>query len=181
MSNALKWLRTHRVAVLKGGWSRERTISLKTGAAVEQALKRLGISFQAIDVDKNILRTLQRRRVQFAYIALHGEFGEDGALQCILDFLKIPYTGSGPLASGLAMDKNLSKKLFVQHNVPTAPWVCVDKKNNDQQNRARDHILSGVCETGRPGFRHRRGLGEKCERVDQSVESVFQNIRPRAD
>jgi D-alanine-D-alanine ligase len=128
LKNALAWLRSHRVAVLKGGWSRERAISLKTGASVEQALKRLKVPFQSIDVDKNILVALRRRRVQFAFIALHGEFGEDGALQCLLDFLKIPYTGSGPLASGVAMDKNLSKKLFVQHKLPTMGWVCVENK-----------------------------------------------------
>lgn len=131
--NALTWLRTHRVAVLKGGWSRERPISLKTGTAIEQSLTRQRIPFQTIDVDERILVTLQRRRVQFAYLALHGAFGEDGALQCILDFLKIPYTGSGPLASGLAMDKNLSKKLFLQHNVPTAAWLCVDKKTDREK------------------------------------------------
>ncbi len=126
---ALRWLRSHRVAVLKGGWSRERAISLKTGASVEQALKRLGVKFQSIDVNKNIISTLQKRRIQFAVIALHGTFGEDGALQCILDFLKIPYTGSGPLSSALAMDKNISKTLFVQHGVATPPWICIDKKN----------------------------------------------------
>jgi D-alanine-D-alanine ligase len=118
------------VAVLKGGWSRERSISLKTGAAVEQALKRLGVKFRSIDVNQNILAVLDRRRVQFAFIALHGAFGEDGALQCILDFLKIPYTGSGPLASGIAMDKHMSKTLFARHRVPTAPWICIEKKSD---------------------------------------------------
>ncbi len=176
----VKWLRTHRVAVLKGGWSRERSISLKTGAAVEQALKRLRIPFLSIDVDKNILRTLQRRKVQFAYIALHGEFGEDGALQCILDFLKIPYTGSGPARERPRDGQESIEKII--RAAPSADSAVGVRRQKDRhpQSRTRDHILSRVRETGGPRFGDRRGLRKKRRRARRRAEGEFQNIRPRA-
>ncbi len=130
MKSALNWLRRHRVAVLKGGWSRERPISLKTGLAVEQAFTRLRVRVQSIDVGRNITNQLRKQRVQFAFIALHGAFGEDGGIQTLLESLKIPYTGSGPLASSIAMDKILSKKIFVESGVPTAPWKTLSNRES---------------------------------------------------
>src|SRR4051812_37835289 len=93
--NTLAWLKKMRVAVLKGGWSKERAISLKTGAAVEGAFRRLGVRAAGIDVKPTIARDLSTRRIQFCFIALHGPFGEDGRLQGALDLLDISYTGSG--------------------------------------------------------------------------------------
>lgn len=123
--NQISWLRSRRVAVLKGGWSRERPISLKTGAAVEVAFHRLKIPFFSIDVNRSIFSVLAKKKIQFAFIALHGEFGEDGGIQSGLEAMKIPYTGSGPVASGIAMDKDLSKKIFRQAGVPTPEWTIV--------------------------------------------------------
>ncbi len=126
--NALvAWLKKRRVALLKGGWSSERLISLKTGAAVENSFKRLGVRFMSIDVKPRVAHALQRKKIQFCFNALHGPFGEDGRLQAILDTLKIPYTGSGAVASAVAMDKDLSKKLFVAAGVPTDLWMTLSK------------------------------------------------------
>src|SRR5689334_22402681 len=119
MKNVLAWLKGRRVAVLKGGWSRERSISLKTGAAIEASLKRLGIKPISIDVKPSIAADLLKKNVDFAYIALHGEFGEDGGVQTTLDLINIPYTGSGAASSALAMDKILSKKAFAAKKIPT--------------------------------------------------------------
>jgi D-alanine-D-alanine ligase len=120
-------LKGKRVAVLKGGWSRERSVSLRTGAAVEAALRKLGVSVLSVDVDRNVLLRLSRLRPDLAFIALHGAFGEDGRVQSGLEILGIPYTGSGPTASALAMDKAASKRLFEHAGVPTPAWALVDK------------------------------------------------------
>ena len=102
------------VAVLMGGWSAERAVSLVSGAAVAQALKRLGWQVTAIDVQRDMgaLMTRLYPRPDAVFNALHGRFGEDGCVQGLLDILGIPYTHSGRLASALAMDKPMAKRLF---------------------------------------------------------------------
>lgn len=127
MNKTLGWLKNHRIAVLKGGWSRERPISLLTGAAVEKAFAVMGVKTLNIDVRRDIASRLAKIRPDFCFIALHGTFGEDGQVQSLLERMKIRYTGSGPLGSSLAMDKNISKRLFIDHNVPTAPWILLEK------------------------------------------------------
>ncbi len=125
------YLKKKRLAVLLGGWSRERPVSLQTGAAVLTSFKRLAIPAAAVDVKPDIDRVLAKRKFQFCFIALHGTFGEDGGIQSFLEVLKIPYTGSGPLASARAMDKDLSKKVFRRHRVPTPPWLVIAKDDFD--------------------------------------------------
>ncbi len=102
-----------------GGMSSERDISLKTGNAILQAL--LGKHYEAIgiDVDRSVADTLEKAAVDIGFIALHGVLGEDGAIQGLLEIMGIPYTGSGVLASALAMNKVASKKLFCYHRLPT--------------------------------------------------------------
>lgn len=123
----LRTLKGKRVAVLKGGWSRERAVSLRTGAAVEAALRKLGIAVVPIDVDRNVLVRLSRLRPDLAFIALHGAFGEDGRIQSGLEIVGIPYTGSGPTASALAMDKAASKRIFENAAIPTPEWALVER------------------------------------------------------
>ena len=127
----LRKLKGKRVAVLKGGWSRERSVSLRTGAAVEAALRRVGIAVISIDVDRNVLGRLSRLRPDLAFVALHGAFGEDGRVQSGLEILGIPYTGSGPTASALAMDKAASKRLFEDAGVSTPEWALVDRSDRE--------------------------------------------------
>jgi len=104
--------RLGRVAVLYGGTSAEREISLRSGAAVVTALQQAGISVVAVDVGENPLQQLQQLDVDRAFIALHGTGGEDGKIQALLEWLKIPYTGSGIAASALCMDKLRTKQLW---------------------------------------------------------------------
>src|SRR5262245_47456221 len=94
-----------RVAVLYGGKSAEREVSLKSGAMVLQALQSAGVDAFGIDVGDDLLQRLQAERIDRAFIILHGRGGEDGSMQGLLECLDIPYTGSGILASALAMDK----------------------------------------------------------------------------
>jgi D-alanine-D-alanine ligase len=116
-----------RVGVLMGGTSAEREVSLKSGTAVHNVLKTAGYNTVAIDVGSDICSALATARVEIAFLALHGGYGEDGSIQGMLEVLGIPYTGSGVLSSALAMDKEASKKVFLYHNVPVPPFEVFRK------------------------------------------------------
>ena len=116
-----------RVAVLKGGPSLEREVSLRSGTNVELALARLGHEVIPIEADQHLVRTLRETRPDVAFIALHGRGGEDGTVQEILEILQIPYTGSGVLASERAMDKVVSKALFRNAGVPVPHGYAFNK------------------------------------------------------
>ena len=109
------------VAVLKGGRSLEREVSLRSGANAEAALRRLGHDVLAVDVDQHLVRGLREARPEAAFIALHGKGGEDGTVQELLEILEIPYTGPGVLACERAMDKVVAKAYFAAAGVPTPP------------------------------------------------------------
>ncbi len=104
---------------MMGGLSREREISLKTGKAILRALAEKGYAVIPIDVGNDIAEKLIKEKIEYAFLALHGRFGEDGTIQGMLELMKIPYTGSGVLASALAMDKIMSKKFFLCGKIPT--------------------------------------------------------------
>jgi D-alanine-D-alanine ligase len=112
-----------KIAVLMGGRSLEREVSLRSGERVFRALEQLGYRPLALDVTPELVDTLRRERPDAVYIALHGKFGEDGTVQEALEFLNVPYTGPGVTASALAWDKSLSKRLFAEAGVPTPAWV----------------------------------------------------------
>lgn len=106
-----------------GGGSAEREISLRSGTAVFNALKTLNYDVVSIDAGPDICETLRRNKIEIAFLALHGGYGEDGSIQGLLEVNGISYTGSGVLASALAMDKEASKKIFLYHNIPAPPYV----------------------------------------------------------
>lgn len=113
-----------KIGVLMGGLSAEREVSLKSGAAVHQALVAQGFNALAIDVGRDLADVLKREKVEAAFIALHGRYGEDGCVQGLLELMQIPYTGSGVLASALAMHKLYSKQTFAASGILTAPFCC---------------------------------------------------------
>ncbi len=108
-----------RIGVLLGGKSAEREISLKTGQAVVAALLERGYEVSAIDVADNLPEQLSLAKIEVAFVALHGRYGEDGRVQGLLEMLQIPYTGSGVLASSVAIDKVVTKQLLLYHQLPT--------------------------------------------------------------
>jgi D-alanine-D-alanine ligase len=112
-----------KIAVLAGGISAEREVSLRSGQAVYKALKDRGYDVILIDTAEDLYHSLTDGRVEIAFIALHGGYGENGAVQGMLEVMGIPYTGSGVLASALAMDKEASKKVFTYHGIPVPPFV----------------------------------------------------------
>jgi len=105
-----------------GGLSREREISLRSGAGCLAALQSLGYDAVGIDVDREVAEKLRNEGVQVAFLALHGKYGEDGSIQGLLEMMDIPYTGSRVLASATAMNKVRTKQIAVFHGVPTAPF-----------------------------------------------------------
>lgn len=115
---------SNKIGVLMGGLSAEREVSLKSGAAVHKALQSQGYDAVAIDVGRDLAEVLKREQIRTAFIALHGRYGEDGCVQGLLELLQIPYTGSGVLASALAMHKLYSKQTFASSGILTAPFCC---------------------------------------------------------
>ena len=116
-----------KVAVLMGGKSAEREVSLKSGSMVLNALRKKGVDAHPFDPKERDLQDLLKERYARVFIALHGRFGEDGTVQGVLEWLGIPYTGSGVLASALAMDKVRTKRLWMAEGLPTAPYEVLGK------------------------------------------------------
>ncbi len=116
-----------KVAVLKGGRSLERQVSLRSGARVEDALRRLGHEVVAIDVGPDVVTRLTACRPEVAFIALHGRDGEDGTIQELLDVLGIPHTGSGVSACIRAADKVLAKHAMRDRGIPTPDFYAFDR------------------------------------------------------
>ena len=114
-----------RVGLLYGGTSSEREVSLMSGEAVHQALLNLGVDVVAIDAGDNLLQSLPGYQLDRVFIALHGPGGEDGTLQGALEYLNLPYTGSGVLASALAMDKLRCKQMWQGIGLPTTDFVLL--------------------------------------------------------
>jgi D-alanine-D-alanine ligase len=116
-----------RVAVLKGGSSLERQVSLRSGARVEDALERLGHEVVPVDVGADLIERLRGARPDAAFVAMHGRDGEDGTVQELLEILGIPYTGSGVLACTRTMDKVLTKHLLVDAGLPTPEFFSFNE------------------------------------------------------
>jgi D-alanine-D-alanine ligase len=115
-----------RVAVVMGGPSNEREISISSGQGVVAALERLGYETQSLDFDDRFVRALEALAPDAVFNALHGPGGEDGTIQGILDWMRVPYTGSDLRSCALAMDKHLTKKLLSAEGLPTPAWDTFD-------------------------------------------------------
>jgi D-alanine-D-alanine ligase len=114
-----------KIGVLLGGLSGERDVSIRSGEAIVAALVERGHDAVPVFVDRDIDLVLRQMRIDVAFLALHGRYGEDGCIQGLLEVLGIPYTGSGVLASALAMNKAKTKEILRLHNLPTAPGYVI--------------------------------------------------------
>ena len=139
-----------RVAVLYGGSSSEREISLLTGTAVHAALQRRGVAAQLFDPGTQPLADLLSERIERVWIALHGPGGEDGTVQGALEFLGIPYTGSGVLGSAIGMDKLRTKRLAQAVGVPTADFVVL-RESADLELALEQLVLPLIVKPGSQG------------------------------
>lgn len=144
-------MKNRTIGVLMGGLSSEREVSLRSGEAALAALRGRGYQAQPIYVDRDLDRVLRQTRIDVAFIALHGRYGEDGCVQGLLETLGIPYTGSGVLASALAMHKVKAKELFRLHNLPTPPYYVADAADDDLLGRHGDFGFPCVVKPAREG------------------------------
>jgi len=120
-----------KIGIFLGGTSSERDISLKSGAAVAAVLIKKGFKIEEIDLQSEkpdiVEEIIRNHKIDIAFIAMHGRFGEDGGLQAILEGLKIPYVGSASFASMLAMNKIASRNIFKEYNIPVPPSISISK------------------------------------------------------
>ena len=138
-------LKKKKIGVLMGGLSPEREISLKTGQAILKGLSEKDFQAIGIDVDREIPARLVEERIEVAFIALHGPWGEDGTIQGLLEVMGIPYTGSGVLASALAMNKAMAKKIFLYHRLPTPEFQVVVSGTRSTVSIAPPLVVKPVC------------------------------------
>ena len=151
MKEILDKLRVKKIGVLCGGSSQEREVSLRTGDAVYKALVFLGLNVSKLDVDRDIALRLAKERIDLAFIALHGKLGEDGTIQGLLEIMGIPYTGSGVLASALALDKVYTKEVFSYHNLPMAKYKVLEKRVKTAGNILKELDYPVVVKPAREG------------------------------
>jgi D-alanine-D-alanine ligase len=127
--------KTRKIGILMGGLSAEREVSIKTGEAVYAALCDRGWDAYRIFVDRDVDLVLRQLRIDVAFLALHGRYGEDGCVQGLLEMMSIPYTGSGVAASAIAMDKVRVKQLLQLSNLPTPPSYLAEPDREDAHER----------------------------------------------
>ena len=161
-----------KVGVLFGGNSSEREISLLTGGAIAQALSNQGVDCVAIDLKDQSLEEISAANIDRAFIALHGPGGEDGTLQGALEYLGIPYTGSGVMASALAMDKLRCKQIWKGINLPTSDFVSLDNDTDWQQ--AIDSlggclVVKPACEGSSVGM----SIAESAQELKQAWQLAY--------
>lgn len=163
-----------KIAVLYGGLSNEREVSLRSGKNVYEALIRLGYkNAKLIDVDENIAQTLKNGKYDYAYNALHGKYGEDGCIQGILEILKIPYTGCGTMASAVCMNKEYTKRMLQNSGVPLIKSVFI-KQGESPEEKIKDLkfplMLKPVCEGSSIGMYKVSNITEFKECYQKSLE-----------
>ncbi|MEI7369737.1 D-alanine--D-alanine ligase [Pectobacterium colocasium] len=139
---------TEKVAVLLGGTSAEREVSLLSGQAVLAGLKEAGINAHAVDTRDVSVTKLKEEGFTNVFIALHGRGGEDGTLQGVLEFLGLPYTGSGVMASALTMDKLRTKQVWQAVGLPVSPYVALDRRQYSEM--AANALLAKFTHLGLP-------------------------------
>lgn len=144
-------LKLQRIGVLMGGLSGEREVSLRTGRAVLAALEEKGYRVAAIDAGRDLALRLLEAQIDVAFVALHGRYGEDGTVQGLLELMGIPYTGSGVLASSLAMDKRMTKRLLEQAGIPVAEGEVFCAGDDLEDFVARERRYPVVAKPNREG------------------------------
>jgi len=163
-----------RIGVLFGGPSSERDISIISGNAVYDSLFKEGLDVVKMDIkDADSLKeSVLTSNIDVAFIALHGKFGEDGQVQSILEDLDIPYTGSNPYASKLALDKVLSKEIFKKNNIPTPGYAAL-KKGQDYKTVVDRFSFPFVVKPSNGGSSIGISLVEKPDDIKKAIDNAF--------
>ncbi|MCK5595758.1 D-alanine--D-alanine ligase, partial [bacterium] len=164
-------MKNRRIAVLMGGPSSEREISLKSGNCVLKALKAAQMNAAAFDVNRELPSKLIKEKIDIVFIALHGKPGEDGTIQGMLDILDIPYTGSGVLASSLSMDKIASKHLFQVAGILTPEFRIMTKDKSYIANPLRNFPI--VVKPSTEGSTIGISIVRKKDEFKKALETAF--------
>ncbi|TCS84116.1 D-alanine--D-alanine ligase family protein [Tepidibacillus fermentans] len=161
------------IAVIYGGKSKEREVSLRSGKGVANALRRKGCNVKEIDfVSSNFIRELHD--IDVVYLALHGRYGEDGKIQGLLDILEIPYVGSGVLASALAMDKAKAKRIFDYAGIRTAKDLVLKKEQSIELKQIEEEFgYPLVVKPNQEGSTIGLSIVKKREELEEAIENAF--------
>jgi D-alanine-D-alanine ligase len=165
-------MKNKKIGVLMGGLSAEREVSLKSGAAVHKALLARGYNAVAVDVGRDLAARLADEKIEVAFVCLHGRYGEDGAVQGLLELMGIPYTGSGVLASALAMDKVFAKKIFAANGLTITPYA-VFRKGETPDLSTLPFGFPVVVKPSREGSSVGVSIVKKVEDLPMALESAF--------
>lgn len=164
------------VAVVMGGPSAEREVSLNTGAAIANALREFGYTnVVEIDLDpRNLEKQLAECKAEVVFNAVHGIYGEDGRLQTLLEILNMPYTGSGMIASVVCMDKVLTKRMLRDAGVPTPDCLIINKKENGIKEKIMQHFsLPVVIKPASQGSSIGVEIVKDITQLDEALENAF--------
>ena len=161
-----------RVGVIMGGISAEREVSLRTGAAIVKALEERDYQVVAIDADKTLPARLVEEKVDVAFLAVHGRYGEDGTIQGLLEMMQIPYTGSGVLASALAIDKAVAKRMVRQDGVVTPEATLVDETSDIDAFVAECELFPLVVKPVREGSTLGIAIAKDGDELKQAIEQA---------
>lgn len=163
-----------KVAVLLGGRSAERQVSLATGEAIYGALVRLGHEAVKIDVNGSVCEDLKKVRPDVAFIALHGRYGEDGTIQGLLELLEIPYPGSGVMASAVAIDKVMTKRVWREEGIPVAPDIVVERGEAPTPREIESLLgLPVIVKPSREGSTIGVTIVERSDQVSDALDLAF--------
>lgn len=156
-----------------GGISSEREVSLRSGKAIYDALRGLGYNAAAIDVGRDVIDVIKKSGIEVAFIALHGGWGENGAIQGLLEIMEIPYTGSGILASALAMDKASSRKIFEEQGLKVPSYIILDRKHSILKAHNSGHKFPLVIKPSSEGSSIGVSIVYKKEELMGAIETAF--------
>jgi len=171
-------MKQKKIAVVMGGPSTEREVSLNTGAGILAALQEKG--YNAVGIDLNPLRFVEQLKedeIEIVFNAIHGQYGEDGVLQGALELLGIPYTGSGVLASAMAMDKGISKRIFLSAAIPTPRskiFTKGERKRDLTTEILADFSIPVVVKSAAQGSSIGVVIVEQSEKLGEAIEQAFQ-------
>jgi D-alanine-D-alanine ligase len=177
-----------KIAVLYGGMSSEREVSIRSGTNCHAALLRLGFKNAVlVDVDENIAQTLKEGKFEYAYIALHGKYGEDGCIQGLLEILKIPYAGCGVMASAICMHKEYTKKILsTDKEIPLIKSVFISKNSTPHPNfygsQARLELRPYLSQNDTQSFCSAESQGARELKDDKSstlnADDIIEAVKP---
>ena len=171
-------MKEKKIAVVMGGPSAEREVSLHTGAGILAALQEKGYNAVGIDLDPtHFVEQLRGNGIEVVFNAIHGQYGEDGVLQGALELLGIPYTGSGVLASAMAMDKGISKRIFLSADIPTPRsklFTMADRVRDLPTEIRADFSIPVVVKSASQGYSIGVVIVEQSEKLTEAIEQAFQ-------